>query len=83
MNQNRLQEKRRKRQAKRKQAQATARRRNAAEREARDHAVAQMRKAKPVPVKPGFLASLLGAGVPVSGEQMDAEPAPLVSGDSR
>lgn len=81
MNQNRLQQKRRKRQANRKEAQVRARRRNMHAEQTRANASAPyaLPGRKPATVSPGFFSRLLG-GTQVTPDQMDPAPAPIVGG---
>ncbi len=81
MNQNRLQEKRRKRQAKRKEAQVRARRRNIEAAHLRDGGSKpySLPGSKPATVSPGFFSRLLG-GTQVTPDQMDQASAPIVGG---
>lgn len=81
MNQHKLQQKRRKRQASRKAAQVTARRRGQEEKAARDRMIAKMRAdiLKPKPMRQGLLERFFN-GTAVTGDQMDREAAPIVGG---
>jgi hypothetical protein len=83
MNQNRLQQKRRKRQAKRKEAQGRARRRNIEASRLRDKTSVpySLPGSKPATPSPGFLGRLFG-GTQVAPDQMDTEAAPIVQGES-
>jgi len=83
MNQHKLQQKRRKRQANRKEAQARAKRRGQAEKSQRETALYELsHPRKPRQVPPGFFGKLFG-GTQITPDQMDAEPAPLEGGASK
>ncbi len=80
MNENRLQEKRRKRQAKRKQAQLRARRRNIEASKLREKGPAHYHlPGRRAETAPGFFGKLFG-GTQVTPDQMDEAPAPIVGG---
>jgi len=83
MNQNRLQQKRRKRQAKRKLAQATARRRVIAEsRNPTSDWRGRLGRAQPAESEQSLLSRLIGmgGGARIAPDQMDQDPAPIVGG---
>lgn len=71
MNQNKLQQKRRKRQAKRKQAQARARRHSLALRDKQNKDFLKSKNAKP---------AIMSQGTQITPDQPDAEAAPLITG---
>lgn len=81
MNQQQLQNKRRKRQAKRKVAQVTARRRNHAEKlaTAKNRPWINAGSVAPKQVAPGFFGKLFG-GTQITPDQMDTEAAPISGG---
>lgn len=80
MNQHRLQQKRRKRQAKRKDAQATARRRGESEKQQRETTIYRLghpRSPDPM-VHRGTVGRFIGrVGAMLTGEQMDPVGAPI------
>lgn len=88
MNQHRLQQKRRKRQAKRKAAQITAKRRETTLRAEKARAVEIARMASvakrmsPEANKPSLFSRVFG-GTQITPEQMDSTPAPIVGGGSK
>jgi|CXWL01.1.fsa_nt_gi predicted Rossmann fold nucleotide-binding protein DprA/Smf involved in DNA uptake len=77
MNQNKLQQKRRKRQAKRKQAQASARRAGLALRDK------QRKDADILKHRHPHYPAALSQGTQITPDQPDAEAAPLVTGGAR
>lgn len=76
MNQNKLQQKRRKRQAKRKDAQARARRAGLALGEKQKKDALRARQ----PHQPGWLGRALGQGTQITPDQPDAVAAPIITG---
>lgn len=80
MDQNRLQEKRRRRQVKRKAAQDRARRRVIAQAREDERTGEIVTKARVAMEEPGFfdrVRRMMPGGSPVTGHQLDAEPAQI------
>jgi hypothetical protein len=78
MNEHKLQQKRRKRQANRKAAQVTAKRRGHFEKQQREHALYEMRHPRKPSPMPGLLSRLAHrVGSAITPDQMDAEAAPI------